>query len=242
MDELPVADAEAVVRLAARNNAEWCDIFCRSHGVTGEFDADLWASARRTPPYYPDAVTLEVSATEGAVLSRVDASPGCSVKDSFLKLDLAGAGFRVLFHARWIYRDPDRSEPFRTGHLRWASVDDPSELGEWECAWAGTSESTALFAPPLLACDGLAFLAAYEGGRITAGAIASRSDGVIGLSNVFGPGHDPRSVWAGSVAMVGRLWPGIPIVGYESGPSLATAQEVGFASAGPLAIWVRRET
>jgi hypothetical protein len=26
-----------LVRTAARNNAEWCDAFCRTHGVRGRF-------------------------------------------------------------------------------------------------------------------------------------------------------------------------------------------------------------
>jgi len=38
--------------------AEWCDALCRTHGIAGQFGMDFWSSSRRTPPYYPDAVTL----------------------------------------------------------------------------------------------------------------------------------------------------------------------------------------
>jgi hypothetical protein len=37
----------------------------------------------RTPPYYPDAVTLLPDVSIEQVLSGIDTSEGCSVKDSF---------------------------------------------------------------------------------------------------------------------------------------------------------------
>jgi hypothetical protein len=72
-----------VVRVAARNNAEWCDAFCRTHGIAGRFERTLGASAERTPPFDPDAVTLLPGSDAESVLSRVDASAGCSIKDRF---------------------------------------------------------------------------------------------------------------------------------------------------------------
>src|SRR5919199_2699420 len=81
-----------LVRVAARNNAEWCDAFCRTHGIAGRFDDDAWWSAVRTPPFYPDAVTLMPGADAGRILARVDGGPGCSIKDSFSDLDLSGEG------------------------------------------------------------------------------------------------------------------------------------------------------
>lgn len=62
---------QALVRAAARNNAEWCAAMCRAHGVAGEFGADAWAAAVRTPPYYPDAVTLEPATGREALVARI---------------------------------------------------------------------------------------------------------------------------------------------------------------------------
>ena len=51
------------VAAAARNNAEWCDTVCRVNGCAGRFGGDAWTTARRSPQYYPDAVTLARTAT-----------------------------------------------------------------------------------------------------------------------------------------------------------------------------------
>ena len=40
------------------------------------------------------------------VLSGIDTSEGCSVKDSFAGLGLAAAGFRPLFRAHWLTGTP----------------------------------------------------------------------------------------------------------------------------------------
>ena len=93
----PCADAARVdARLAAAvlDNARWCHLVCSTHGITGRFDEDAWVSARRTPPMYPDAVTLTDDVSTEALLSRVDRTAGCSIKDSFSTLDLTGAGLQ----------------------------------------------------------------------------------------------------------------------------------------------------
>ena len=92
---------------AARNNAEWCDLVCRMHGVVG---------IRRRPGVvvpcsyaggYPDAVTLSPAIEARDLLARIDATGGCSVKDSFGALDLDAYGFRVLLDAHWIVHASD---------------------------------------------------------------------------------------------------------------------------------------
>ncbi len=79
---------------------EWCDAFCRTHGVAGRFGADCWTSAARTPPLYPDAVTLSPGVTSTRLLSEIDARAGCSVKDSFADLDFGRDGFRTATMAQ----------------------------------------------------------------------------------------------------------------------------------------------
>ena len=89
-----------MIELAVRNNVEWCDSVCRRHGLAPVFDGDVWWCAERTPPFYPDAMTLARGVSAADVLAHIDLSPGCSVKDSYAELELDG--FDVLFEAQWI--------------------------------------------------------------------------------------------------------------------------------------------
>jgi hypothetical protein len=91
---------------AVRENAEWCDWYVRAHGIETGTDGTLWWAGRRTPPFYPDAVTLTPDVSPATVLQRIDASAGASVKDSFATLDLSPYGFQILFEAQWISRPP----------------------------------------------------------------------------------------------------------------------------------------
>jgi hypothetical protein len=62
---------------------------------------------------------------------------------------------------------------------------------------------------------------------------------VVGLSNVFVPPDDPKAFWAGCVAMAQERFPDMPMVGYEHGPELTIAREIGFRILQPLKVWTR---
>ena len=100
------SEERRAVLSAARNNAEWCAAVCRSHGVPERLEDDAWLAGSRTPPFYPDAVTL-VPGVDGAdLVGRLDTDvAGASVKDSFADLELPD-GFRLLFDAQWVRRPP----------------------------------------------------------------------------------------------------------------------------------------
>lgn len=229
------SENDARVRAAARNNAEWCAALCRAHGITGETGPYAWTSPRRTPPLYPDAVTLAPDASPREIVGRIDASPGASVKDSFATLDLTDEGFEVLFGAEWIHRAaPEAADP------GWEQVRTEGELARWEDAWAG-GEGDGLFPAALLADEDQLFLAARDAdGEIVAGAIATRGESVAGISNLFAADGDLDTAWAGCLASLARHWPGLPVVGYESGDDLAAAVRAGFTPVGGLRIWLRR--
>ncbi|MEU5808535.1 hypothetical protein [Streptomyces sp. NPDC047718] len=234
---MTLPNTEELLRAAARSNAAWC----AAVSAGGAFGADAWTSARRTPPYYPDAVTLTRDVAVAALVAALDTdSPGCSVKDSFAVLDLAPQGFEVLFEAQWIHRPAATAAPVRTPApaLSWSRVGDAAELDRWEAAWDGEGGS-GLFHPALLTGD-VAFLAGRDAdGRILAGAVANAAAGVVGVSNVFaadGVGDD--EAWAGALAGTAELWPRLPVVGYEHGEDLRTALRHGFAALGPLRVWL----
>jgi len=236
---------------AAHNNARWCDTICRAHGRPGEFFDGLWLCGHETPRFYPNAVTF--AQTQGvAQLAHIEellttgSASGWAVKDSFCTLDLAPLAFEILFEAAWIWRSPALPRPDAAlAGVRWASVREPPELAAWEAAWSGPPAGgrpdplPRVFLPALLADDTIAFIAAYQGQQIVAGAIANRTENVVGLSNVFGPAEGIAQVWAGCVAAAADAFPGLPLVGYERGGDLVVAQGLGFEVLEPLRVWFR---
>ena len=235
---MPFDSVTELVSAAARNNAEWCDTVCRSHGVGGTFGVGLWSSAVRTPSLYPDAVTLDPAVTAAAVL-EVDTSPGCSIKDSFANLELASHGFDVLFDAMWITR-PAGAHKETTRPIEWVSVTDPARFRDWERAWRGAGvDAAGILMPSLLSETSVDVLAGKRNGVLVAGAIANRSDRVLGISNVFSVDPDIGETWSSLRDWIARADQGRAIVGYESGPDLEAAIAAGFTALGPLRVWFR---
>ncbi|MER6979634.1 hypothetical protein [Streptomyces carpinensis] len=209
-----------------------------SHGLTGEFGRQAWTSPARPPLYYPDAVVLEPGADPAALVARIDtAAPGASVKDSFADLDLTGAGFEVLFEAQWIHRPA--IAPATPRALAWDVVADSASLRDWALAWDGGEGNDGLFRPGLLDDPDTFVLAGRSSeGRVTAGAVASRGKDVVGISNVFAVEGGPDVAWPVVLEAVHRLFPAVPVVGYEHGEDLDAALRHGFEALGPLRVWL----
>ncbi|GHE14016.1 hypothetical protein GCM10010339_83160 [Streptomyces alanosinicus] len=227
-----------MVRAAARNNAEWCAAMSRSHGLMSEFELQAWAAPARTPVYYPDAVTLVPGVDPATLVKRIDATaPGASVKDSFADLDLTETGFHVLFEAQWIHRPA--SAPAIASDLAWDVAGTPDTLRAWALAWDDGDGNADLFRPELLDDPATLVLAGRSpGGRVVAGAVASRSDHVVGISNVFASDGGPDAAWPVVLEAVHHLFPTLPAVGYEHGDGLEAAVCHGFEPVGPLRIWL----
>ena len=225
-----------LVGQAAFNNAEWCDAVCRAHGLAGVLGPDSWLVPRRSPPMYPDAVTLRPE-TDDRFLAGIDSTAGASVKDSFGTLDLSRHGFRVLFEAEWIHREmvgkPDR--PARAiGTAGPATV---VTTADDLAAWAAAHGGGEVFRPALLTDPTVTFLAVRApDGTIGGGAAVNRSAQVTGISNVFGTTVGLDDVWR---AVLAYLPDDVPLVGYESGDDLAPAKRLGFRGIGHLRVWLR---
>ncbi|MET7604900.1 hypothetical protein ABZS96_20715 [Streptomyces avermitilis] len=229
---------QLLIRAAAHNNAEWCTAMSRSHGLAGEFGAQAWTAPSRTPLYYPDAVTLVPNADRTALAARIDTTaPGASIKDSFADLNLTEGGFHMLFEAQWIHRPASVTAP--ASDLAWDVAGDPDTLRAWALAWDDGNGNADLFRPELLD-DPATFMLAGQStdGRVMAGAVASRSDHVVGISNVFALEGGPDAAWPVVLTAVNWLFPTLPVVGYEQGDDLAAAIRHGFEPVGPLRIWL----
>jgi hypothetical protein len=228
--------------LAAANNAELCDLVCRTHGLDPEVDEVAWTSPVRTPPYYPDAVTLAGDGSIHDLLARIDVGPGCSIKDSFSVLDLVPHGFRALFDAEWMARPPAVARA-STASEGWTVVRGAKDFASWESAWRGEEGDGGVLLVDLLGQPSTVVIAARVGGRVVAGALLTCSKAVVGISNFFGagPGPDP-SAWEGCVAFVASLFPETILVGYASGEALAAARATGFETVGRLRVWVAEDS
>lgn len=239
------------VEQAARNNAIWCDTMCRAHGAAGEFHEALWLNRNPVPRFYPNVVTLVEQRQVAAQLAQIGdlaaAFPGqWAIKDSFAELDLAALGCQLFFEATWIWRTPSAPLPkMGVQGIQWVRLQDAAQLTQWETAWSGNpighsaTPEPRLFLPALLDDPNVAFIAAYQGNAIIAGAIANRTDTVVGLSNLFAPAEESVACWAGCVATAQATFPGYPLVGYESGADLAHAEAVGFEKLHSLRVWGR---
>jgi hypothetical protein len=159
-------------------------------------------------------VTLQPAADASSVLSRVDAGPGCSVKDSFDRLAFEKHGFRPLVRGAWFALSPEPT-------AGWRAVG-RAELPAWESAWSG-GEARSFFRPSLLDDDTVRVLARFEDDAIVAGAIANLAAGVTGLTNAFGD----RALCGAAALAVGRA------VCWE------TEQPPASEWLGDLTVWVR---
>jgi hypothetical protein len=235
-----INDVDEVVRAAARNNAEWCRAMCAAHRIESSFAEDTWTSPRRTPRYYPDAVTLTPEASAVETLAAVDDSPGCSIKDSFALLDLSGHGFVTLRQARWIHRPPGRSTDPVSSQEQWSEVRTAAELAAWQREWSGEPDPPELFVPALLSDPAVSIVAGRSGRRLIGGAVLYRGSNGIGVSNVFDRRADTPQTWNAVLALAAHRFNDPHIYGYESADGLPAAQAAGFAIAGELRIWWRR--
>ncbi len=223
------------VLYAADNNARWCDLVCRSHGIPTAMQDGLWVALERSPDLYPDAVTLLPGIAAEDVLGAVQAGPGCSVKDSFAALDLTQMGFSELFRAQWLFREPGPLPQSRA--LGWTVVETDERLHEWAQAagLSGTLQSGLLREPSVR------ILAAYGRDGLSAGAIANQTAMVVGVSNVFTTTITAEEAWAGIVDALGVIFPSSSLAGYEQGDDMQPALANGFAEIGDLRVWLSEQ-
>jgi hypothetical protein len=218
---------------AAQNNAEWCDIVCRSHGLPTLMSELMWIAPAGSPRLYPDAVTLAPRVPVDSVLSQIHTGPSCSVKDSFADLDLSGHGFTVLFDAHWFFREPGR--PRRHVPSGWQLITTDEDFQRWAVA----ADLTGIIRPELLHEQAVRILAVHRERAVAAGAIVNRSGKTVGLSNVFTTANAPALLWRDLPAAIAEAFGGVPIVGYEHDRRLVAAADGGFEAIGPLRVWLK---
>jgi hypothetical protein len=202
---------------------------CFAHGTVGRFLVHTWVNAEPVPRFYPNVVTLttgEADIVEQRQAVRIllkSNLPGrWAVKDSFNTLDIARLGFDVLFDANWIRRAEPKSQMMLSGL-------------SWERAKPGGDA----FPAALFSDKNFAMFSGSRNGAVVAGGTLYHSDGVVGISNVSADVDEAPAVWRDLTALAASTFPGVPLVGYESGDELKSARKAGFEAGDPLRIWVK---
>lgn len=224
---------EDLLRSAVRNNAEWCELVARSHGVSGKLLEKAWRTTGTMPPFYPNVVSIEAGMQRDEVSRLAENLPlNCGWKDSYADLDLTEFDFTVRFEANWYMH--------AGGALGAAIIDTidtvttAGELEEWIAAWGDTPPEKAIFLPALMGPK-VRFIFRRSAGQIDAGLIANVSRDAIGITNAFG---HPDGIAQCMRDTLGRA-EGMPLVGYGSDDDLRMLEDLGFKGLGKLKIWVR---
>jgi hypothetical protein len=201
---------------------------CFSHGTAGRFLVHTWVNAEPVPRFYPNVVTLTTGEADIVeqrqtvrILQKSNLPGRWAVKDSFKTLDIARLGFEVLLEANWIRKAQPKSATMVSG-LSWERVGP-----------GGEGFPAALFSD-----HNFAMFSAKRNGAVVAGGTFYRSDAVVGLSNVVAEFDDEPAVWRDLASLAAATFPGLPLVGYESGDELAAARRAGYEVGDPLRVWV----
>jgi hypothetical protein len=219
------------IGVAVENNARWCDLVCRSHGITTSWQQGFWVARQPSPQFYPQAITLQENLAPEQLIDELPAGP-CSVKDSFADLDLASRGFEQLFEARWIYRAPTPETAAATG---WTTVSTEKDFDRWLEACGLADVLSAV----LMRDESVRFLQRKRTHDVSAGAVLNRTGSVVGLTNLFSTNVPLDEVWGDVAALCGQHFPLCPLVGYERGQDLDAAIKTGFNDLGALRVWLQ---
>ncbi|MEK5645778.1 hypothetical protein BK138_35535 [Paenibacillus rhizosphaerae] len=219
------------VDAAVINNIVWCGIVCETHGITATSRKHIWRTTSKSPPYYPDMITSSRYVTVDEVIDIIDNKEITGIKDSFANLDLSPFDFEMLFTADWIYHAPVVNlESIQPG---WCHVTTENELADWTSA-IGLEN---VIKPELLDRRDVKIYLNKKKDEVS-GFIANLGANVIGISNVFSSANIGNT-WSDIHNIVPLDFPGLPMVGYESGTDLTAALKSGWTTVGPLRVWVR---
>jgi hypothetical protein len=225
---------------AALNNAQWCDIVCRTHKTPGEFLENIWINQQEVPAFYPNLVTIKPLSDESInditeTLKKIPLKT-YAIKDSFNELQADEIGCKSLFEAEWITYSQKELAP-ASAIDNWTIIKNDEELKNWEYAWNhNQSTDKRIFLPNILSVKDVFFLAKYKSNQIIAGGIVNISHDVVGLSNVFTQEVNNDNIWSEVSFFIKEKISPLPIVGYERDEALALALEAGFKTIGKLKV------
>lgn len=217
---------------AVLNNVVWCGIVCDTHGISQTSKENVWGLMSKAPAFYPDIVTSNKEVTEDEIIDFIGSREIFSIKDSYANLDLSPIGFKILFEAEWIYHKPIYN--FNFFQSDWRVITTESDLAKWTKI-QGTGN---VIKPILLKREDVRIFMLEKKDGIS-GFIANIGAGAVGITNIFSSEHTIEDLWSTLPKVVSNEFPGLPLVGYEQDGNLTVAIQSGWASIGPLRVWIK---
>ena len=128
--------------MAAGNNADLYEAMFSSQGLRYQRLPFAFVGHDEPPPYYSNLTILSPDRADeivGHIKTLAERFGGAvGVKDSFCRLELEPNGFRTLFEASWIWREPG----VRSVSRGWHRIEDETDLALWEAAWKRSGSPT----------------------------------------------------------------------------------------------------
>lgn len=243
---------DALVAMAALNNARQSEAVLAAVGSTGTFTDAFWRNEHRFDIPYANGAALGSAAHGTQHLKEIErltaarsADTPTFVMDSWAALDLEQLGYRVRIADEWFVRDrpPERTGPPLAGIER---IESAARLAEWEAAgvvgFGGVAPETPGHTYPatLLNDERFAFYGVDVEGRLAAGVMLFRDPACTGVYTFFTlPAYRGRGL---GTALLGRALseaPNRPMATNPSSMSRGIFSRLGFRAIGERRIWVR---
>lgn len=227
-------NASVLLLKAVQNNIDWCDAVADSHGLTTTQIGGLWLCQEPMPPLFPNVITAAPGAFNPAILHDllVSLPTPWALKDSFHDETHVKPPYETLFNAHW-YGSLQIGEGTDTsGYESLNVVTDLDDFARWLEAWGETPDGTTVYAGTILNHPDAHFVYLTDQHGICCGGSLFASQGVIGLSNLFGSTEDLQRL----IRTIQLTYPNEPLVGYGPEESLTALKPFGFRDLGELSV------
>ena len=239
-------DLRSEWQLAVENNIHLCGAVLNGQNLPSAKTTHDWHCFVKAPPYYPNIITRSRKwkpdvafelIGKTAIMEQWD---GWSIKDSYACLDLASAGFKKLFDAKWVFLSHQNFCASKLkSSVKFKVIGGSVELARWCAAWDSGGELGAkIFHTDLLNNQELYFIVGYDGHRFVVGCLLNWSGSCVGVSNFFSQ-TDQNLAWSGLVEFIYAQFGQVHVVGYVRAEIYKSLVQFGYEAVGELAVLVK---
>lgn len=252
----------AMTRAMALNVADWHTASLRPYGVQCFQNDALWWREPGGSGIYLGAIILDAQAPDDEILAGLEAvkalwgSVDFALYDCYATRDLAGIGFDLVLKNPWHVRPPSPPPaPKLPDGLTIELARSSQELAEFEWAsWAGFEEPEnpeeafrgrepfSQHAAATLETPGMYYLNARLDGQVVAGVILHATGDMVGIYGISTLMPFRRRGYAAALIRAAvALRPELPASVFPEPLSVPIYTDIGFVTAGEIAVWERQK-